>query len=91
MLVYLLHFKRKMGHAQHYLGKTTDLRQRMSDHRGGQGARILAECNRRGIRYEVVRTWKRADRGLERRLKSLHRADLCPRCSGSAAMRRGHR
>ena len=89
MTVYLLHFSRRLKHARHYLGKTSNLRHRMNEHRTGKGARILAACNRAGISYKVVRTWLRAPRGLERELKQLHRESLCPVCSGVAARRRG--
>jgi predicted GIY-YIG superfamily endonuclease len=89
--VYLIHFDKAFKHARHYLGKTADLRQRLADHRAGKGARLLAVLKQKGIGWRVVRTWERADKGLERRLKSLHRAELCPRCSGRAASGRGKR
>jgi predicted GIY-YIG superfamily endonuclease len=91
MTVYLIHFSRRLKHAQHYLGKTADLRQRVKDHASGCGAKILAACNRKGIKWRVVRVWRGADKKLERRLKSHHRAELCPSCSGRAAMARGRK
>lgn len=30
--VYLIHFDRKIGHAQHYIGSTTDLERRLQEH-----------------------------------------------------------
>lgn len=89
MTVYLIHFSKPLKHARHYLGKTRDLKQRLKDHAAGCGARILAACNRKGIRWRVVRVWHKADKKLERRLKAHHRAALCPTCSGSSARARG--
>jgi predicted GIY-YIG superfamily endonuclease len=91
MEVYLLHFERPLKHARHYLGKTTDRAARLADHLAGKGARILQVCRAKGIRWRCVRVWRRADRKLERRLKQLHRADLCPMCSGPRAHQRGKR
>lgn len=34
--VYLIHFARKLAHAQHYLGWTTDLPARLKEHRAGR-------------------------------------------------------
>ena len=45
--VYLLHFATPFKHARHYVGYTTDLEQRIEEHRTGRGARLLA----------VVRGW----------------------------------
>jgi predicted GIY-YIG superfamily endonuclease len=70
-----------LGGARHYLGQTINLEQRLECHRAGLGAKILAAANRRGIAYDVVRTWE-GGRDEERRLKALHNAPkLCPRCS----------
>lgn len=89
MDVYLIHFARRFRHARHYMGKTNDLKQRIADHKAGRGARLLAVLKQKGIPWRVVRVWRRADRGLERRLKTHHRADLCPMCTGPGAHGRG--
>jgi len=59
-------------------------------HKSSTGARLLAEANRRGIRYEVVRTWRGGQqvndaRALERKLKNQKNSPrLCPVCNGTA-------
>lgn len=85
---YLIHLDAKLGSshprggAQHYLGSTTNLTQRLATHRAGLGARMLAAANERGIAYDVVRTWP-GGRDVERRLKALRNAPrLCPACAG---------
>lgn len=78
--VYLIHFKRPLGHARHYLGWAKDLDVRIRHHRNGSGARIMAAANSRGIEWEVVRTWE-GDRHLEKSLKGRKDAlSLCPHC-----------
>ena len=67
-VVYLIHFERKLSHAQHYLGYTTDLENRLAAHHCGNGSRLLAEVIRQNINWQLVRTWN-GDRTLERKLK----------------------
>lgn len=94
MSVYLIHFNRKLKHAQHYLGfveSEANLDKRLTDHLSGQGARIMEVCFERGIEWKCVRVWSGADRSFERRLKRLKGAKvLCPVCNGQAAMRRAN-
>jgi hypothetical protein len=85
--VYLVHLDQRLGSdhpqggAQHYLGQTINLDQRLECHRAGLGARILAAAVERGISFDVVRTWP-GGRAEERQLKRQHNAPkLCPRCS----------
>lgn len=85
MTVYLVCLDERLGgpvhYAQHYLGHSQNLPQRLESHRAGLGARILAAANERGIGYTVVRTWP-GGRDEERRLKALHNSPkLCPRHS----------
>jgi predicted GIY-YIG superfamily endonuclease len=88
--VYLLHFDRKLGHAQHYLGYSEDLDQRLAAHRAGNGARLLEVLKERGISWQLARTWLDGDRKLERRLKRWHGGgQLCPGCDPEKAMRQG--
>jgi predicted GIY-YIG superfamily endonuclease len=88
--VYLLHFDRKLGHAQHYLGYSEDLDQRFAAHRAGNGARLLEVLKERGISWQLARTWPDGDRKLERRLKRWHGGgQLCPICD-ARAMGRGN-
>lgn len=88
--IYLIHLDKPICHAQHYIGFTCNLESRLAQHRSGHGARLLAEANKLGIRYEVVRTWKGGQwvngaRLLERKLKNQKNAPrLCPVCNGTA-------
>jgi predicted GIY-YIG superfamily endonuclease len=88
MIVYLLHFHQKLAHSQHYIGFTTNLDKRLTDHLCGQGARLMEVCFERGIEWRLARTWP-GNRELERRLKRRHgAASICPICSGKGALRR---
>jgi hypothetical protein len=88
--VYLIHFDHPLGdldnprgQAQHYLGYTRDLNTRLTKHRHGNGAAIMAAVARAGIDWTVARTWD-GDRELERRLKNRHNSPrMCPICRGS--------
>ena len=93
-MVYLVHISPKFKHAGHYLGFSTDLAGRMEAHKAGRGARLLAAASAAGCRLRVVRKWSSAGCGkhFERRLKNSHQLkELCPVCSGAAAMARGRR
>ena len=88
--VYLIHFARSHNGAQHYLGFSTNIPQRVKAHRAGRGAPLLAAVTKRGIGWRVVRTWKRKDGYFEQHLKrSFKLRDLCPMCSGPHAHKRG--
>jgi predicted GIY-YIG superfamily endonuclease len=88
--VYLIHFNKAYRHARHYIGFTTNLDKRITDHLCGMGARLMEVITNAGIEWRVARTW-RGDRRLERRLKDWHNAALlCPLCSGKEAMSRGN-
>lgn len=82
-MVYLLHFERPISEAhtaQHYMGFTDDLGRRLDAHRKGNGARLVEVATKRGISFEVARTWE-GDRKLERRLKNRKAGPrLCPIC-----------
>jgi predicted GIY-YIG superfamily endonuclease len=88
--LYLLHLEAKVAdHAGHYLGETDDLARRISGHRRGKGAKLLAAARRLGIGWRIVRTWeapadRRARLDLERRLKARHGPTLCPACNARA-------
>ncbi len=82
--VYLLHFEQPISDrhtAQHYLGYTQKLSDRIEQHRRGQGSRLCAVAVERGIGFEVARTWSKGTRRLERQLKRRKSAPrLCPIC-----------
>lgn len=94
MTVYLIHFSQPLGdlsnprgQAQHYIGWTPHLAERLAEHRAGNGAAIMRACNERGIGWVLARTWV-GDRDLERALKRRKKArELCPIC---CAGRCGH-
>jgi predicted GIY-YIG superfamily endonuclease len=87
--VYLIHFNRRFKHAGHYLGFSTNLDKRITDHLCGMGSRLMEVITEAKIEWKVVRTWE-GDRKLERRLKNRNNApSLCPICSGKGALKRG--
>ena len=87
MTVYLLHFDQRLCHAQHYLGSTDNLENRLACHRKGNGARLMAVVTALGITWRLARTWP-GDRTLERRLKRRKEGRrLCPICNPRAARR----
>lgn len=91
MSVYLLHFNRKLKHAQHYLGfveSDAGLDKRLTDHLCGMGARLMEVCFDLQIEWRCVRVWFGADRSFERRLKKWKgAAQICPVCTGAAMNR----
>lgn len=81
--VYLIHFHSKVSdRAQHYLGITKNLPQRIAEHRAGRGARLLEVCKERGIDISVVRIWRNRYWPFERALKAKkHASRMCPICN----------
>lgn len=80
--VYLIHFDRPYRHAQHYIGWAKDLEKRIAQHRSGNGSKLMAAVVKKGITFEVVRTWHNVDRHFERKLKNRRCAgQLCPLCA----------
>jgi predicted GIY-YIG superfamily endonuclease len=85
--VYLIHFLKPYKHARHYLGYSTNLDKRITDHLCGMGARLLEVVTDAGIEWRLVRTWP-GDRELERQLKNRKDAPrLCPICNPGAMKR----
>lgn len=81
-MVYLIHFSKKLAHAQHYIGfAENDLEQRIEKHKAGTGAKILKACNEAGIEWDVAEVWPEGDRTFERSLKNKKKSScLCPIC-----------
>ncbi|MFB7722301.1 hypothetical protein [Nocardia sp. NPDC056100] len=78
--VYLLHFDRPYRHARHYTGWTSDLDNRLAEHRAGRGARLLEVLRDNGISWQLARTWE-GTRARERQLKREGGASRrCPKC-----------
>ena len=91
MAVYLIHFSRKLGHAQHYAGFADAKKRKMApldainarldEHQRGQGARICQVAVEQGIELILVKTWPKEGRKFERRLKkSGSLRPVCPLC-----------
>lgn len=82
--VYLIHFDRPLAHARHYMGWTSNLRERLQRHREGSDARLMQVVQAAGISWRVSRTWP-GGRSLERKLKRQKNGPrLCPICRAQA-------
>ena len=80
-MLYLIHFEKKIEHAQHYVGATKNIANRIKLHRVGRGANILRVANRLGIKWELVRVWKGSFE-LEIQMKKMKNSPrYCPVCS----------
>ena len=83
-VVYLLHFQSKLHHAQHYMGYTANLEQRVALHRQGRsGVGLVRAFFEHKISFVVAHTWE-GNRSLERHFKQHWHAGnrLCPLCNG---------
>jgi len=92
--VYLLHLHQPLSPhhtAQHYIGWTDDLIERLKKHLDGSSkARFMQVCAERQIPFSLARIWngEGATRSFERRLKNYKHADrLCPICDSGALSR----
>ncbi len=95
MTVYLIHFDTPYTSPngrktiRHYLGSTSNLKQRIAAHQSGQGARVMEVITAAGIPWHVARKWK-GGRQLERQFKRRHNApQLCPVCRQERKKRMG--
>ncbi len=85
-IIYLIHFSAptKAGR-QHYLGWTSDIGRRFSQHKSGQGAHETKKALAEGLKLTLAQTWKGTP-SQERRIKEERRrvkrgfACLCPFC-----------
>lgn len=70
-MIYILKFSEPISHAKYYMGYCADgrLKQRIAEHKRGEGARLTQVAVERGISFEVVVTMK-GSRADERRLKN---------------------
>lgn len=89
--VYLLHFETPYEHAQHYLGFSKVLHERLELHRQGRSrVPLIRAVVDAGIKMTLVRTWESKDRHFERKLKNGgHLRRLCPVCNPDSAHRWG--
>jgi hypothetical protein len=85
-MVYIIHFDRKLAHAQHYIGfvdheKGHTIESRLEYHRKGQGSKLLRAVVKAGIGFHVADIWLDGDRNFERKLKNKKKSRLlCPMC-----------
>lgn len=84
-MIYLLHFDKPISarhSAQHYLGFSNALEQRIRQHAAGSSrARFVEVAHQRGIGFTVTRVWE-GDRALERSVKQLKNGPkFCPICN----------
>jgi len=68
-IVYIVHFDRKLHHAQHSINRTADLDVRLTVHANGRGSRLIAAVRDAGIGFQVVRRFH-GTRIDERRIKA---------------------
>lgn len=78
--VYLIHFERPIGNAQHYTGYTDNFEKRVSEHRSGTGAELTRLAKEKGINWLVVRVWQDATLETEKSIKSMSTKITCPIC-----------
>lgn len=88
MFVYILHFDDPLSHAQHYVGMTGNLRQRLEAHAAGNGARlteVLHDQNRAWTLAGLFQTTSTNARRVERELKeSKNLSRYCDICNVDA-------
>ena len=88
MFVYVLHFDDPLSHAQHYVGMTGNLKQRLAAHAAGDGARlteVLAEQQRAWTLTGLFQTTATNARRVERELKeSKNLSRYCDACTPDA-------
>lgn len=82
--VYLIHFDKKLQHAEHYMGSAEDIAKRERRHRKGHGAQIMKAVVRAGIPWQIVHVWRcetiaEAEK-LERQKKGYNKRQ-CPICT----------
>ena len=81
-MVYLVHFGRKLKHAQHYIGYTNNLLSRIRRHVRGDGSKLFKAFIDNKISFIVVRVWLGVDRKFERKLKNRKNTPkFCPICN----------
>jgi predicted GIY-YIG superfamily endonuclease len=82
--VYLLHLDPPYAHARHYTGFTTDLPQRLADHRAGRRAasRLMQVQHDVGGGFRLGRLWPAVTRAREVQVKESSAAKYCLICRG---------
>ncbi|EAZ88605.1 GIY-YIG nuclease family protein [Crocosphaera chwakensis] len=84
--VYILHFQRPISPyhtAQHYVGFTKDIDQRIREHRKGRGSRFCAVAKERDISFTLAELLM-GERSLEKAIKRQKNTKIfCPVCCKS--------
>ncbi|TAM78194.1 hypothetical protein EPN44_01395 [bacterium] len=90
--IYLLHFCRPFGHAEHYLGSTDHLSHRLRKHARGEASTLVRHVVAAGIPI-VVADVREGDRTEERRLKNRggSKSRHCPICRGELTLEQAMR
>jgi predicted GIY-YIG superfamily endonuclease len=89
--VYILHFEKKIAHAQHYVGCSGDLLRRIEAHAKGHTARLCEVFFEQGIPFRVARLYIVEDiRKAEKYIKKMNNGkSYCPICQVSPRKPRG--
>lgn len=83
MYVYLLHFDKKIGRQQHYMGSCEQSRldTRMREHQTGNGANLTKRAVERGSGFVLSGLWVVEDRSQEKKMKRRgHFHSTCIQC-----------
>lgn len=87
--VYVLHFEQPLAHAQHYVGCTRDIRQRLITHAQGRGSNLVRAAMAEGIEWRLGALGRTTIAGLyriERQVKNWHGSRaFCSCCCGEEA------
>lgn len=88
MFVYILHFHSTLNHAQHYVGSTGDVKQRLAAHAAGEGANITKVITQAGNHWTLAGLFQSSvakARQHERKLKDQKNTpNYCEVCNPSA-------
>lgn len=85
-ILYLIHLDQPLSHAQHYLGSSTDVVKRLTQHANGHGARITEVLHEQKKDWTLAAAFAKINphhdiRQLERNAKKRHNAArYCPIC-----------
>lgn len=78
---YLIHADKPLHHAQHYIGYSDNIAERIESHRKGKGSKLIAAFNKCNISWSVVHIWPSKDRSFERKLHRMKCSPrICPIC-----------
>ena len=84
-MIYILHFSKKVaGHAQHYVGYTSDSERRLKEHLNcnQSGSPLVKAAIERGYQVKVANTFE-GDRKVEKQIKrQKNTSRFCSICNG---------